>query len=121
MSKFAKLLSVAAIAGVALIFSAPAHADEWRHGDRPQWWGYQHQWPGYQHQWPGYQHGYPRSYGWPGNRFFYQQQPHFNGYWGRPNHGWYPNRWYGYQFHRDPWPRRDWRGYSWGGDNWRYH
>jgi len=109
MSKIAKLLSVAAIAGVALTFSLPAHADDWRHEHGPRWWGY-HQ------QWPGYQHGYPRSYGWPGNRFFYQQRPHFYGYGGQAYNGWDSHRWYGNQFHRDPWPRRDWRG-----DNWRYH
>jgi len=115
MSRLTKLLAVAALAGFALTFSVPAHADQWRHGDRPQWWGY--------HQWPGYQYGHPRPYAWPGNRFFYQQRPRFDGFWGRPYD--YPHRWYGYQqFHRDPWAHRDWRSDNWRnnyGDNWRYH
>jgi hypothetical protein len=108
MSKFVKLLSVAALAGFALTFSNPAHADQWRHGDGSQRWGY--------HQWPGYQHGYPRSFAWPGNRFYYHQNPHYYGFRGQPYGGWYPHRSYGYpQFHRDPWSYRNGRR-----ENWRY-
>src|SRR5215475_4683628 len=112
MSRMPKMLSVAALAGLALTFSVPAHADhdQWRNDNGARWWGYHD-------RWPGYQHGYPRSDGWSGNRFFYRQGPRFYGE--RPYNERDPHRWYGYQ-DRDPWPRRDWRGNNWS-DDWRYH